>query len=209
MEAKRKPDLDGVNILECGRQVVLREVGGIGLMVANLNDDFVNAVRCIMQCPGRVILIGVGKSGHVGKKIAASMASTGTPAFFVHGDEALHGDLGMITKDDLVILLSNSGETREVIADLPSLKRIGATIISITSNANSTMARASNVHLCIGRTGEADHLGLAPSTSSTATMVLGDALALTVSQLRGFTKEQFAVFHPGGKLGEKLTGKPI
>ncbi len=210
MEAKRRrSDTDHDYIIECGKRVVAKEKDGIAQMEAAIGTDFVAAVHCVLACKGRVIVVGVGKSGHVGKKIAASMASTGTPAFFVHGDEALHGDLGMISAADVVILLSNSGETREVVCDLPSLKQIGAKLIAVTSNADSTLAKASDIHLCIGRMKEADHLGLAPSTSSTATLVLGDALALTVSRLREFRKEQFAVFHPGGKLGESLTGKAI
>ena len=210
MEGKwRQGDPDYDYIIACGRRVVEKEMDGIGRMVAAIGEDFVATVHSVLACAGRVIVVGVGKSGHVGKKIAASMASTGTPAFFVHGDEALHGDLGMISAADVVILLSNSGETRELVCDLPSLKQIGAKLIAVTSNAESTLAKASDIHLCIGRLGEADHLGLAPSTSSTATLVLGDALALTVSQLRDFRKEQFAVFHPGGKLGETLTGKIV
>jgi len=207
MESKTAEKDD--EILEYARRVVEKEIDGVGKMAANIGTAFVAAVRCVMECAGRVIVVGVGKSGHVGKKIASSMASTGTPAFFVHGDEALHGDLGAITKDDVVILVSNSGETRELIAELPSLEQIGSRIVSITSNEQSTIARFSDIHLSIGRTGESDHLGLAPSSSSTATLVLGDALALTVSSLRKFTKEQFALFHPGGKLGEKLTGKAV
>lgn len=209
MTTDRKNDTDYDAIIDCGRHVVEKEIKGIGGIVGAIDEKFVKAVRLLLDCQGRVIIMGVGKSGHVGKKIAASMASTGTSAFFVHSDEALHGDLGMISSDDVVILLSNSGETREVICGLPSIRKIGAKVISITSKDESTMAKASDVHLCIGRLEEADHLGLAPSTSSTATLVLGDALALTVSRLRNFPKERFAVFHPGGKLGESLTGKAV
>ena len=163
MEAKRRrSDPDHDYIVECGKRVVAKEKDGIAQMEAAIGADFVAAVHCVLACKGRVIVVGVGKSGHVGKKIAASMASTGTPAFFVHGDEALHGDLGMISAADVVILLSNSGETREVVCDLPSLKQIGAKLIAVTSNADSTLAKASDIHLCIGRLGEADHLGLAP-----------------------------------------------
>ena len=196
-------------IIDSGRRVVEKEIAGLGGIVEAIGASFVQAVRSLVECQGRVIVMGVGKSGHVGRKIAASMASTGTPAFFVHSDEALHGDLGMLTSKDVVILLSNSGETAEIVNGIPNIKAIGAKIISITSKAESTMAKASDIHLCIGKLDEADHLGLAPSTSSTATLVLGDALALTVSQVKKFKKEQFALFHPGGKLGEKLTGKAI
>ena len=137
MEAKRRrSDTDHDYIIECGKRVVAKEKDGIAQMEAAIGADFVAAVHCVLACKGRVIIVGVGKSGHVGKKIAASMASTGTPAFFVHGDEALHGDLGMISAADVVILLSNSGETREVVCDLPSLKQIGAKLIAVTSNAD-------------------------------------------------------------------------
>ena len=208
-ESREMDDREHNLIIDAGRQIVEKEIAGLGEMIEAIGPEFVQAVRALMECRGRVILMGVGKSGHVGRKIAASMASTGTPAFFVHSDEALHGDLGMLTASDVVILLSNSGETREIVNGLPSIRVIGPKIISITSKADSTMAKASDIHLCIGKLEEADHLGLAPSTSSTATLVLGDALALTLSRLRDFKKEQFSVFHPGGKIGQSLTGKAI
>jgi arabinose-5-phosphate isomerase len=208
-ESWDKNDPEHNLIIDSGRSVVEKEIAGLGEIIEASGPSFVKAVRFLIECRGRVIVMGVGKSGHVGKKIAASMASMGTPAFFVHSDEALHGDLGMLTRDDVVLLLSNSGETLEIVNGLPSIKAIGSKIISITSKPDSTMAKASDVHLCIGRLAEADHLGLAPSTSSTATLVLGDALALTVSRLKNFKKDQFALFHPGGKLGESLTGKAI
>ncbi|MCL5071156.1 MAG: SIS domain-containing protein [Actinobacteria bacterium] len=202
-------ELDKSAILSFAIDVIKKEIEGIKILISQVDENFVDAIRLIFSCRSKVIICGIGKSGHVGKKIAASMASTGTPAFFVHGDETLHGDLGMIEKKDLVIALSNSGETREMLNDFPTLKKIGCKIISITSNPDSTMAKNSDIHLCIGKLEEADHMKLAPSTSSTATLVLGDALALTLSYIKGFKKEDFALYHPGGSLGKGLTGKEI
>lgn len=196
-------------IITYAKSVINKEIDGAKIMLGCIDDNFSEAVEVILCCKGKVILIGIGKSGHVGKKIAASMASTGTAAFFVHGDEILHGDLGMIEKDDVVILLSNSGETREIKGGFPTLKKIGCSIISITSNPDSTMAKNSNIHIFIGKLKEANHLNLAPTTSSTATLILGDALALTVSYLKKFKKEDFALYHPGGNLGKNLTGKKV
>jgi len=196
-------------IIAYGKDVINKEINGARQMLDCIDENFSKAVQAILKCKGKVIIIGIGKSGHVGKKIAASMASTGTSSFFVHGDEILHGDLGMVEKDDIVILLSNSGETREIIGGFPTLKKIGCYIISITSDPDSTMAKNSNTHICIGKLKEADHLNLAPTTSSTATLILGDALALTSSYLKKFKKEDFALCHPGGNLGKNLTGKEI
>jgi arabinose-5-phosphate isomerase len=196
-------------IISYARGVINKELAGINTLLGSLDDNFIKAVKVVIGCSGKVVILGIGKSGHIGKKIAASMASTGTPAFFVHGDETLHGDLGMIERKDVVIALSNSGETREMISDFPTLKKIGCKIISITSNPKSTMAVNSDIHLNIGKLKEADHLSLAPSTSSTATLVIGDALAFTVSYLKNFTSSDFALFHPGGSLGKGLTGKEI
>jgi arabinose-5-phosphate isomerase len=196
-------------VIEYGKKVIAKEIEGAKRLLERIDDSFFDAVRLIRSCKGKVILMGLGKSGHVGKKIAASMASTGTPTFFVHGDETLHGDLGMIEKKDLVIALTNSGETRELCSGFPTLKKIGCKIISITSNPESTVARQSDVHLWIGKLAEADHLNLAPTTSATATLILGDALALTVSYLKGFDREDFAMYHPGGSLGRSLTGREI
>jgi len=196
-------------IVSYGKDVINKEIDGARQMLDCIDENFSKTVEAIIGCKGKVIIIGIGKSGHVGKKIAASMASTGTSAFFVHGDEILHGDLGMIEKDDIVILLSNSGETREIIGGFPTLEKIGCFLISITSNPESTMAKKSNIHISIGRLKEADHLNLAPTTSSTATLILGDALALTSSYLKKFKKEDFALCHPGGNLGKNLTGKEV
>lgn len=196
-------------IISYAKSVLDNEVSGINKLFDHIDDNFVKAISVLLDCKGKVVIIGLGKSGHVGKKIAASMASTGTPAFFVHGDETLHGDLGMIEKKDIVIALSNSGETREIINDFPTLRKIGCKVISITSNPNSTMALNSDIHICIGKLKEADHLNLAPTTSSTATLVMGDAIALTLSYLKGFRSEDFALYHPGGSLGKGLTGKEM
>ncbi|MCL5070564.1 MAG: KpsF/GutQ family sugar-phosphate isomerase [Actinobacteria bacterium] len=196
-------------IISYAKGVLNNEVSGLNKLSSHIDDNFAKAIDVLLGCKGKVIIMGLGKSGHVGKKIAASMASTGTPAFFVHGDETLHGDLGMIEKKDVVIALSNSGETREIINDFPTLKRIGCKVISITSNPNSTMALNSDIHICIGKLKEADHLNLAPTTSSTATLVMGDAIALTLSYLKGFRSEDFALYHPGGSLGKGLTGKEM
>jgi arabinose-5-phosphate isomerase len=202
-------DLKDQEIILYAKSVINMELSGIKTLLELIDNNFIKAAKLLIDCNGKVVILGIGKSGHIGKKIAASMASTGTPAFFVHGDETLHGDLGMIEKKDIVIALSNSGETREMLNDFPTLKKIGCKIISITSNSNSTMAKNSDIHLSIGKLKEADHLGLAPSTSSTVTLVIGDALAFTVSYLKKFTSMDFALFHPGGSLGKGLTGKEI
>ncbi|WP_419555253.1 KpsF/GutQ family sugar-phosphate isomerase [Pseudoalteromonas luteoviolacea] len=158
----------------------------------------------MLNCTGRVIVIGMGKSGHIGNKVAATLASTGTPSFFVHPGEASHGDLGMITAEDVVLLISNSGETGEVVGIIPVIKRIGARVISMTGNANSTMAQQADIHLCIKVSKEACPLGLAPTASTTATLVMGDALAVALLEARGFTADDFALSHPGGSLGKRL-----
>lgn len=209
IKEKMKNNSKTEEIISYAKSVLDNEVLGINKLVNHIDDNFVKAIGVLLDCKGKVVIIGLGKSGHIGKKIAASMASTGTPAFFVHGDETLHGDLGMIEEKDVVIALSNSGETREMLNDFPTLKTIGCKIISITSNSDSTMAKNSNVHICIGKLKEADHLNLAPTTSSTATLVLGDAIALTLSYLKGFKKEDFSLYHPGGSLGKGLTGKEL
>jgi arabinose-5-phosphate isomerase len=158
----------------------------------------------MFHCTGRIIVIGMGKSGHIGNKIAATLASTGTPAFFVHPGEASHGDLGMITREDVVMCISNSGETSEVLGIIPVIKRIGAKMISLTGNPNSTMGKLSDVHVCIKVSQEACPLGLAPTASTTATLVMGDAIAVALLEARGFTADDFALSHPGGSLGKRL-----
>ncbi|HMY29186.1 MAG TPA: KpsF/GutQ family sugar-phosphate isomerase, partial [Agitococcus sp.] len=169
-----------------------------------INDNFQQACQLILECKGRVVVMGMGKSGHIGNKIAATLASTGTPSFFVHPAEASHGDLGMITAQDVVIAISNSGEAHEILSILPVLKRLHIPLISITANGQSSLAQFANISLEIGKSVEACPLGLAPTSSTTATLVLGDALAVALLAARGFTAEDFALSHPGGALGRKL-----
>ncbi|MFC0445885.1 KpsF/GutQ family sugar-phosphate isomerase [Pseudidiomarina halophila] len=169
-----------------------------------LDANFTQACEYLLACKGRVIVIGMGKSGHIGGKIAATLASTGTPAFFVHPGEASHGDLGMITADDVVLALSNSGETGEVLSIAPLIKRRGAHLISMTGNPDSTLAELADVHICIAVKQEACPLGLAPTSSTTATLAMGDALAVALLHARGFTADDFAMSHPGGSLGRRL-----
>ncbi|APJ17104.1 TPA: KpsF/GutQ family sugar-phosphate isomerase [Aeromonas hydrophila] len=169
-----------------------------------LNDAFDQACEMILRCSGKIVVTGMGKSGHVGSKIAATLASTGTPAFFLHPGEASHGDLGMISGGDLIIAISNSGESDEILALLPVLKRRGIPLICMTGNPVSTMAKEANVHLCIKVEKEACPLGLAPTSSTTATLVMGDALAVALLEARGFTADDFALSHPGGSLGKRL-----
>jgi len=169
-----------------------------------LGDNFIAACQLCMDTPGRVVVTGMGKSGHVSNKIAATLASTGTPAFFMHPAEASHGDLGMITKNDLLLAISYSGETEEVVTILPVVKRMGARLISMTGNPKSTMAQAADAHLDISVTEEACPLNLAPTASTTATLAMGDALAVALLQKRGFTAEDFARSHPSGALGKRL-----
>jgi arabinose-5-phosphate isomerase len=176
----------------------------VGKLSARLGDAFVQAVTLILACQGRVIVSGIGKSGHIGRKIAATMASTGTPAYFVHAAEAVHGDLGMITRDDVLIALSNSGENDELLTIVPLVKRQGGKLIAITGNAESTLAREADVHLDARVEEEACPLNLAPTASTTAALALGDALAVALLDARGFGAEDFARSHPGGSLGRKL-----
>lgn len=169
-----------------------------------IDEGFELACQLMFQCQGRVIVVGMGKSGHIGGKIAATLASTGTPSFFVHPSEASHGDLGMITADDVVLTISNSGETAEVLAIIPVLKRIGAKLIAMTGHANSTLAKLADTHVCIKVSQEACPLGLAPTSSTTATLVMGDALAVALLNAKDFTADDFALSHPGGSLGKRL-----
>lgn len=198
------PLIDGDALLELGREVLRIEADAVLGLVDRLDTNFVNAVRLILQCRGRVVVSGIGKSGHVGRKIAATMASTGTPAFFVHPAEASHGDLGMITPEDVVIALSNSGESAELVAIVPLLKRHGTSLIAITGAKASTLALQSDVHLDAAVAKEACPLGLAPTSSTTAALALGDSLAVALLQARGFSAQDFARSHPGGKLGRRL-----
>ncbi|QFU24491.1 KpsF/GutQ family sugar-phosphate isomerase [Shewanella eurypsychrophilus] len=166
--------------------------------------EFAAACKLILDCTGKVIVMGMGKSGHIGNKISATFASTGTPAFFVHPGEASHGDLGVLSENDIILAISNSGEASEILTLMPVIKRMGLPIISVTGKPESTMAKHAIVHLCIEVPEEACPLGLAPTSSTTATLVMGDALAVALLQARGFTKDDFALSHPGGILGRKL-----
>lgn len=190
--------------IEQAKRVLRIEADAVARLIDHLDENFVRAVDLIMNCKGRVVVTGMGKSGHIGNKIAATLASTGTPALFLHPAEGIHGDLGMVTKGDLVIALSNSGETEELSRMLPSLKRIGIKIIALTGNLESTLARNSDVVIYVGVTEEACPLGLAPTASTTATLAMGDALAVVLLNRRGFREEDFACFHPGGSLGKRL-----
>jgi arabinose-5-phosphate isomerase len=186
------------------RDVLEIEAKAIADLTARLDQQFVQAVNLILSCRGRVIVSGIGKSGHIARKIASTMASTGTPAYFVHPAEASHGDLGMVTRDDVFIALSNSGESAELLAIVPLLKRWGATLIALTGNAESSLAREADVHVYAGAAKEACPLNLAPTASTTAALALGDALAVTLMRAKGFTRDEFARSHPGGTLGRRL-----
>ena len=190
--------------IELGLAVLKTEADAITALTTRLDQGFNRACELILNCRGRVVVTGMGKSGHIGNKIAATLASTGTPAFFMHPGEASHGDLGMITADDLVIALSNSGETSEITLLLPLLKRLGIPMISLTGKPQSTLARAADINLDVSVSKEACPLGLAPTSSTTASLAMGDALAVAVLDVRGFTEEDFALSHPGGNLGRRL-----
>ncbi len=184
--------------------VLKAEIAAIQSAIAQVDGRFADAARRVASCRGRVVVSGMGKSGLVGAKLSATLASTGTPSMFLHPAEAIHGDLGRVVRGDLVVALSNSGETKELTDLLPALKKIPVEIVSITGRPQSTLARHADVALSIGPVAEACPLGLAPSASTTATLALGDALALVASRLRNFSREEYAAFHPGGSLGAKL-----
>jgi len=190
--------------IELGLAVLKAEAEAVSALADRLDARFTRACDLILNCKGRVVVTGMGKSGHIGNKIAATLASTGTPAFFMHSGEASHGDLGMITADDLVIALSNSGETSEITLLLPLLKRLGIPLLALTGKPGSTLARSADIHLDVSVNKEACPLGLAPTSSTTATLAMGDALAVAVLEVRGFTEEDFALSHPGGNLGRRL-----
>ncbi|GAB4179417.1 MAG: KpsF/GutQ family sugar-phosphate isomerase [Wenzhouxiangellaceae bacterium] len=191
-------------LLERAREVLDTEAQAIAALRDRLDERFVRACELILDCDGHLIVTGMGKSGHIGRKLAATLASTGTPAFFVHPAEAQHGDLGMIRSVDLIVALSNSGETAEVVQLLPVIKRLGVGLIAITGNPGSTLARHADVHLDSSVDREACPLGLAPTASSSAQLALGDALAIALLEARGFTADDFARSHPGGTLGKRL-----
>jgi len=195
---------DSATLQAHARAVLELEAQSVAALAQRLNEDFARACRLILDCAGRVVVTGMGKSGHIGGKLAATLASTGTPAFFVHPGEAQHGDLGMIQPQDVVIAISNSGETGEILTILPIIKRMGAKLVAMTGNAKSSLARQADVHLDAGVEKEACPHNLAPTSSTTATLALGDALAVALLKARNFTPEDFARSHPGGKLGRRL-----
>ncbi|MGW1443375.1 arabinose-5-phosphate isomerase KdsD [Serratia rhizosphaerae] len=194
----------GFDFQQAGKEVLQIERDGLAQLDSYINDDFTRACEKIAACSGKVVVMGMGKSGHIGCKIAATFASTGTPSFFVHPAEASHGDLGMVTPQDIVLAISNSGESSEIQALIPVLKRQQIPMICMTNNPESSMGKAADIHLCIKVPQEACPLGLAPTTSTTATLVMGDALAVALLKARGFTPEDFALSHPGGALGRRL-----
>jgi len=196
--------MDSFALKELARAVISTEAAAVTGLLDRIDDAFVAACQLILDCRGRIVVLGMGKSGHIAGKIAATLASTGTPAFFVHAAEASHGDLGMITAEDVVLVLSNSGETDEVRQLLPLLKRQGVSIIAMTGKPASTLASHADVHINVAVHAEACPLGLAPTSSTTAAMAMGDALAVSLLESRGFTAEDFARSHPAGQLGKRL-----
>jgi arabinose-5-phosphate isomerase len=193
-----------MSLIQAGRRAVDIELRALQGLLARVGPAFAAACRLCLDCSGRVVVTGMGKSGHVGGKIAATLASTGTPSFFLHPAEASHGDIGMITRQDVVVALSNSGETAEILALLPHLTRLGVPVIALTGNPGSTLATAAAVHVDVSVEEEACPLNLAPTASTTATLAMGDALAVALLEARGFTRDDFARSHPGGSLGRKL-----
>ncbi len=191
-------------LCEVGREVIKIEAEMISRLTDRIGEDFARACQYLLDCTGRVVVIGVGKSGHISKKIAATLASTGCPAFFIHPSEAKHGDIGMITKHDVIIAISYSGESEEMVALLPYIKRMSIPLIALTGKAHSALAKAASVHLDVSVEKEACPLGLAPTSSTTAALVMGDALAMAILDKRGFTEDDFAMSHPGGTLGRRL-----
>jgi arabinose-5-phosphate isomerase len=197
-------DYTDEDLVDLGRQALTVEIDGLRAQLPRLGTDFARACRICLNCRGRIVVTGMGKSGHIAGKIAATLASTGTPAFFVHPGEASHGDVGMITRDDAVLALSNSGETAEILTILPVIKRLGVPLIAFTGNPDSTLGQMATVHLDIRVPAEACPLNLAPTASTTAALAVGDALAVALLKARGFTEEDFARSHPAGALGRRL-----
>ncbi|APU28986.1 KpsF/GutQ family sugar-phosphate isomerase [Pseudomonas chengduensis] len=192
------------DLIDSAQRTIRLELEAVQELLPRIDADFIKACELILSCKGRVVVVGMGKSGHIGNKIAATLASTGTTSFFVHPAEASHGDMGMITKDDIVLALSNSGSTAEIVTLLPLIKRLGIRLISMTGNPDSPLAKAAEVNLDARVSQEACPLNLAPTSSTTASLVLGDALAIALLEARGFTAEDFAFSHPGGALGRRL-----
>ena len=197
-------ELSNEELLDLARETLDIEARAVQRVSSRIGEEFAAACRLCMATPGRVVVTGMGKSGHIASKIAATLASTGTPAFYMHPGEASHGDLGMITAQDTLLAISYSGETDEVVTILPLVKRMGARLITMTGNPKSTLAKAADVHLDVGVTEEACPLNLAPTASTTATLAMGDALAVALLKSRGFTAEDFALSHPSGSLGKRL-----
>lgn len=196
--------IDKEKLRTLAKAVIDTEIEAVQALHERINEDFMRACEFMLNCQGRVVVIGMGKSGHIGSKLAATLASTGTPAFFVHPGEASHGDLGMITNKDVVLALSNSGETSEILTILPLIKRLGIPFIAMTGRPESTLATCATAHIDVSVAREACPLGLAPTSSTTAALVMGDALAVALLETRGFTAEDFARSHPGGLLGRRL-----
>jgi len=196
--------MNDINLQQLAHAVIETEARAITDLGGRIGDEFVQACQFMYNCKGRIVVLGMGKSGHIGAKIAATLASTGSPAFFVHPGEASHGDMGMITREDTVLALSNSGETSEILTILPLIKRLGAPLVALTGNPGSTLATAADAHLDVSVEKEACPLGLAPTSSTTAALVMGDALAVSLLEQRGFTADDFALSHPGGALGRRL-----
>ena len=195
---------EAARIRALGRAVIETEAAAVAALAERIDDTFVRACRYMLACRGRIVVLGMGKSGHIAGKLAATLASTGSPAFFVHPGEASHGDLGMITPQDVVLALSNSGETSEILTILPIIRRLGVPLIAMTGRAASTLARESDCHLDVSVQREACPLGLAPTSSTTATLAMGDAVAIALLETRGFTADDFARSHPAGALGRRL-----
>jgi len=192
------------NIVRLAQAVIETEADAVRALLSRIDDNFIKACEILYSCQGRVVVIGMGKSGHIGSKIAATLASTGTPAFFVHPAEASHGDLGMITRQDVVLALSNSGNTEEILTILPLIKRLNVPLIVMTGNPKSNLGKNATVVIDVSVAEEACPLNLAPTSSTTAALVMGDALAVALLETRGFTREDFALSHPAGSLGRKL-----
>jgi arabinose-5-phosphate isomerase len=204
MATVNAPPHDPARLLSLGRSVLEIESRAISDLAKEIDHTFAEAAEILLGCRGRIVVLGMGKSGHIGSKIAATLASTGSPAFFVHPGEASHGDMGMITANDVVLALSNSGETDEIVILIPLIRRLGVPLVAMTGNGNSNLAKQATVHIDVGVKEEACPLGLAPTSSTTAALAMGDALAIAMLQARGFTEEDFALSHPGGALGRRL-----
>ncbi len=202
-ESRPSPE-EAEKLQKLGLAVINNEAAAIQALASRINGDFAHACGYMLACEGRIVVTGMGKSGHIGSKIAATLASTGSPAFFVHPGEASHGDLGMITAKDVVLALSNSGETAEIVTILPLLKRLGIPLVALTGNPMSTLALQADVHIDVSVKQEACPLNLAPTSSTTATLAMGDALAVALLESKGFTEQDFARSHPGGSLGRRL-----